>query len=138
MFLIKKRRSADAHYWTVLYQTDKSSHQTCSIKKAVHKNVAIFKGKHLATLLKKTPTQMFFCEFCEISDNNSFEEHLSTAASEVTLWSNCLGLSLDSRFQNHPDSVILQRYHMLSNQSFKHNSAHMTPLKFNSYAFFWT
>ena len=35
---------------------------------------------------------------------------------------------LDSRFQNHPDSVILQKYQSLSNQSFKHNSSHMSSL----------
>ena len=33
---------------------------------------------------------------------------------------------LDSRFQNHPDSVILQKYQSLSNQSFKQNSAYMS------------
>ena len=32
---------------------------------------------------------------------------------------------LDSRFQNHPDSVILQKHQSLSKQSFKHSSAHM-------------
>ena len=31
----------------------------------------------------------------------------------------------DSRFQNHPDTVILQKYHSLSNQNFKYNSAHV-------------
>ena len=36
---------------------------------------------------------MFSCEYCEISKNNYFEEHLRTAASEVTLGSDCLGLS---------------------------------------------
>ena len=35
---------------------------------------------------------MFSCEYCEIS-NDYFEEHLRTAASEVTLGSDCLGLS---------------------------------------------
>ena len=33
-----------------------------------------------ATFLKKeTPTQLFFCEFCEISKNTYFVEHLQTA-----------------------------------------------------------
>ena len=32
---------------------------------------------------------------------------------------------LGSRFQNHPDSVILKKYQPLSNQSFKHNSMQM-------------
>ena len=36
---------------------------------------------------------MFSCEYCEISKNIYFEEHLRTAASEVTLGSDCLGLS---------------------------------------------
>ena len=36
---------------------------------------------------------MFSCEYCEISKNIYFEEHLRTAASEVTLGSDCLGFS---------------------------------------------
>ena len=36
---------------------------------------------------------MFSCEYCEISKNTSFEEHLRSAASEVTLGSDCVGLS---------------------------------------------
>ena len=34
-------------------------------------------------------------------------------------------LFLESRFQNHPDSLILQKYQSLSNQSFDNNSAQM-------------
>ena len=33
--------------------------------------------------LKKGPTQLFSCEYCEIFKNNFFEEHLRTAASAV-------------------------------------------------------
>ena len=36
---------------------------------------------------------MFSCEYCEISKNTSFEEHLRTAACEMTLKSDYLGLS---------------------------------------------
>ena len=36
---------------------------------------------------------MFSCEYCEIFKNTYFEEHLRTAASEVTLRSDCLGRS---------------------------------------------
>ena len=36
---------------------------------------------------------MFSYEYWEISKNTYFEEHLCTAASEVTLESDCLGLS---------------------------------------------
>ena len=46
-------------------------------------------------------------------------------------------LFLDSRFQNHPDSVILQKHQSLSTQSFKYNSVQYAIFKFNPYAFFW-
>ena len=44
MFLIKKRRSADAQYWTV---TISDWQKQLLLKKAVLKNCAIFAGKHL-------------------------------------------------------------------------------------------
>ena len=70
----------------------------CKKKKlfAFRKNFAIFTRKHLCWSLfqiKKTRTQMFSCEYWEISENTYFEEHLRTAASEETLESDCLGLS---------------------------------------------
>ena len=71
---------------------------------------------------------MFYC--CKIFKNTYFEEHLRTATSELILESDCLELclKLDSRFENHPDLVILQKYDLLSNQRFKHKSAHMWSL----------
>ena len=76
----------------------KSSHRRCSIKKAVLKNFAIFKGKHLtwslflinlqawrSATLKKTPTQLFSFEFCEIFKNTYSEEHVRTTAFEGPL-----------------------------------------------------
>ena len=36
---------------------------------------------------------MFSCEYWKISKDTCFEEHLRTAASEVTLGSDCLELS---------------------------------------------
>ena len=36
---------------------------------------------------------MFSYEYCKISKNTYFEEHVPTAASEVTLESNCFGFS---------------------------------------------
>ena len=46
-----------------------------------------------ATLLKRPPAQMFSCEYCEISKSTYFEELLRTAASELTLERDYLGLS---------------------------------------------
>ena len=86
-------------FFTVIFskfcKKSRSSHQRCSIKKAVLKNIAIFTGIHLrrnlfliklqafrpATLLKETPTQVISCEHCEIFKNTYFEKHLRTTAS---------------------------------------------------------
>ena len=37
-------------------------------------------------ILKKTPTEVFSCEICEIFKNIYFEEHLRTTTSKQTLW----------------------------------------------------
>ena len=37
-------------------------------------------------------------------------------------------LFLESRFQNHPDTVLLEKYQSLSNHRFKYNSVHMLSL----------
>ena len=42
---------------------------------------------------KEAWAQMFSCEHCEISKNIYFEKHLHTAAPEMTLGGDCLGLS---------------------------------------------
>ena len=42
----------------------------------------------------------------------------------VTVWN----FILESRFQDHPDSIIWQKYQSFSNQSFKHISAHIPSL----------
>ena len=73
----------------------RSSHQRCSVKKGVIRYFAKFTGKHScqslfliklqtlpATLLKKeTLVQVFSYEFCEISKNTFFTEHLWATAS---------------------------------------------------------
>ena len=115
------------------YQTDKSSHRNCSIKKAVLKNFAISIEKHLiwslffiklqtfrsATLIKKRLQHRCF-PAVKVLQNTYFEGHLSLK---------CLTVIVSGQsFQNHPDSVILQKYQALSNQSFKHNLEHMPSL----------
>ena len=75
--------------------TFRSSHRRCSIKKGVLKNFAKFTRKHLCqrlffdkvadlacNFIKKTPTQVFFCEYCEILKNTFFTEHLRETAYE--------------------------------------------------------
>ena len=75
----------------------RSRHQRCSIEKAILKNFSIFTGKHLrwtlffnrvaglkpATVLKETPTKMFFCGYCENFKKTYFQEKLQTTASAV-------------------------------------------------------
>ena len=59
-------------------------------KNDVLRNFTRFTGKHLCQSLffnkvnfikKETLAQVFFCEFCEISKNTFFKEHLWTTAS---------------------------------------------------------
>ena len=59
------------------------------MKKDVLRNFAKFTGKHLCNFIKKeTMAQMFSCEFCEVSKNTFFTEHLWTTASNDLLWNN--------------------------------------------------
>ena len=88
-----------------LHQTGKSSYGTCSIKKKklflfvkiLHNSQENTFGevtfKALKIYYNRTPTQFFCCEYCKIFLKTYFEEHLHTAVSEVTLESDCLGLS---------------------------------------------
>ena len=76
-------------------QIYRNSHQRCSVKKVVLRNFTKFTGKHLCQSLsfncrpqanfikKETLAQVFSCEFCKISKNTFFTEHLWTTASEV-------------------------------------------------------
>ena len=55
----------------------KSSHQSCSIKGAVLKDLAIFTGNQ-----KRLQQRCFFsCEYCEMIKITYFEEYLRLAAS---------------------------------------------------------
>ena len=72
------------------FKTSRSSHQRCSVRKGVLKNLVKFTGKQLCQGLifnrvfikKETLAQAFFCEFCEISKNTFFPEYLRKTASE--------------------------------------------------------
>ena len=81
----------------------RNSHRSCSIRKGVLRNSTKFTGKHLCQSLfliklqvsacnfikKETLAQVFFCEFCEISKNTFFIEHLRNTASPLSLYSIC-------------------------------------------------
>ena len=71
---------------------------------------------------------MFSCEYCKIFKNTYFQEHLDTAAWKLTLGSDCSELCFWSHIQNHPEFLILQKYQLLPNQTFKHNLVHVSPL----------
>ena len=70
-----------------------STHQRCYIKKSVLRNFTKFTGKHLRQGLflieacnfikKETLARVFSCEFCEISKNTFFTEHLYRTASSM-------------------------------------------------------
>ena len=70
----------------------RSGHWRCSVKKRVLKNFAKFTGKHLCQSLfsnnvsSQSLALVFSCEFCEISKNTFFTEHLQTTASEHSIY----------------------------------------------------
>ena len=72
----------------------RSSHQRCSVKNGVFRNFTKFAGKKLVPesffnkvaglrqfIKKETLVQVFSCEFCKISKNTFFTEHLRATAS---------------------------------------------------------
>ena len=70
----------------------RSSHRRYSVRKGILRNFAnsqentCTRVSFLTKLLffkKETLAQVFFCEFCEISKNTFFTEHLWTTASKV-------------------------------------------------------
>ena len=67
--------------------TFRNSHQSCSVKKAFLKiSQYSQEAPVLEPLFNKviglpTSTQVFSCEYCEISKNNYFEEYLRATAS---------------------------------------------------------
>ena len=73
---------------------------------------------------------MFSCEYCEISKSIYFEEHLRTAASEVTLGSDSFRLTFwRVAFKTILTCNVTKMLQSLSSQSFKYNLAHMLSLK---------
>ena len=75
----------------------RSSQQRCSVRKTVLRNLEKLGGKHLCQSLffdkkrglqlikKETLAQVFSCEFCEISKNIFFIEHVWATAFEFGL-----------------------------------------------------
>ena len=88
-------------------------HRRCSVKKVVLRNFAKFTGKHLcqslffkkvaglrpATLLKKRLSQVFSCEFFEITKNTFSTEHFRATASVDLSYVPLVGLEVISRLK---------------------------------------
>ena len=71
---------------------NRSSHQRCTIKKAVLKSLAVFTGSNcvgVSFLIKlqasNAPTQVFYCEYYESFKNIYSEDYLQTSASKKAL-----------------------------------------------------
>ena len=87
----------NVHYKNLNANIFRSSHQRCSIKTGVLKNIAKFTAKHICQSLffnkiasnfiwKKTLAHVFSCEFCKIFKNTCFTEHLRTTTSAYFIW----------------------------------------------------
>ena len=66
------------------------------------------------TLLKKTPTQVFSCEYCGIFKINCFEEHLRTAVS-IRCYFDRISLKQSGFFTTYSFKILV------SEQSYKNN-----------------
>ena len=88
MFLIKKRRLA-ALLERYFMKLTKASIGDVLLKKPLVKIRQCLQENICVEIsfkyFKETPTQTLSCEYCEIFKKSYFEEHLRTAASEVTL-----------------------------------------------------
>ena len=76
---------------------DRSSHRRCSVRKGFLRNFAKVTGKCMCQSLflnkvagwacnfikKETLAQVFYCEFCKISTNTFYGEHLWATASAL-------------------------------------------------------
>ena len=68
----------------VFYFTFRSSHWRYSVKKVVHRNFAEFTSKYLCQSLFSNKVALglqLYYEFCKVSKNNFFTEHLRTTTS---------------------------------------------------------
>ena len=96
----------------------RSNHRRCSIRKGVLRNFTKFTGKHLCQSLfyrnsvpetcnfikKETLAQVFSCEFCEISKNTIFIEHLRATVSGFSNF--IVKLSVIHLIQKHLKSLL--------------------------------
>ena len=80
-------------FFLVLSKEFRSSHQRCSMKKGVLRNLTKFTCARVSFLIsckaqvcdfikKEAVAQMFSCKFCEFSKNTFFTEHLRAIAPE--------------------------------------------------------
>ena len=89
--------SADSAKFGLCLSLQETATRTFSVRKGAFRNFAKFTGKHLCQSLffnrvagwacnfikKETLAQVFSCEFCEISKNTIFKEHLWVTASAL-------------------------------------------------------
>ena len=82
-----------------IFEKTRSSHRRCSVRKGVLRNFAKFTGNCARVsffnrveaeacnfIKQETLAQVFSCEFCEISNNTFFAEHLRATASDNKPW----------------------------------------------------
>ena len=82
--------------FSTMFSTDRSSHQRCSIKKLFLKISKYSQEKPWAyNYFIKTHQHVFSCEYCKIFQNTYFEEHLRTAAYNLS------SMGLLSSYWNH-------------------------------------
>ena len=113
------------------YLIVKSSHRRCSVRAGVLRNFSKFTGKRLfqsLSIKKDTLAQAFSDEFCEISKNNFFTEHVWATAS-VLCWF-CFTLDFQTSFEYIFTKIFLDilvfSYFLLGDYNFVNIKANMS------------
>ena len=113
------------------YLIVKSSHRRCSVRAGVLRNFSKFTGKRLfqsLSIKKDTLAQAFSGEFCEISKNNFFTEHVWATAS-VLCWF-CFTLDFQTSFEYIFTKIFLDilvfSYFLLGDYNFVNIKANMS------------
>ena len=125
MFFIRKNRSADVQYLLTLWFEVTVQNSIILLAACTYCLVYNFPCKYMSSLLSLIWHLTIWLEVTVQSPAMDFWTDTFSNWHRKWLFES---LFLDSRFQNRPDSVIVQKYHSLSNQSFKYNFVHVSSL----------
>ena len=120
-----------SHFWN--HTSEKSNHPVF-----INMNLVFLLASCANSLVERFPCKFMSWLWSLIGSNFVCGNEITVQSSAMVFWTVTFQtdfrkrlfrtLILKSCFQNHSDSVTLQKYQLLLNKSFKHNSTHMPSL----------